>query len=157
MCYFTVYPGGFSFVSSFIFVFSLILFLYKCPPCPDSPLEHFVYTPHIFLCCGLLHKSSYISTINPAPYLPDHFMLCKDYHSCFHRTIHKRSSVWKTWRICVEWKKKLMKILKLRLNFCGLVLGPSTLRMLLTRLEHHFLFSLFPKSLGKYSLFFNIH
>lgn len=105
-------------------------------------------TPFIFSSAisgkGLLIKSSSISTINPDPYLPALFMLCIELIiTAFTGQYISRTVLWKTWRICVELKKTLMKILKLRMNFCSLVLGPSTLRILLTRLEHHFLSPLF--------------
>lgn len=150
MCSFTVYRGVFLVCVFFIFVFFflLILFLYKCPPCPDSPLEYFAYILHLFLCHlwqrvtnqQFLHfnyKSSPLPTCSL-------YALHRTYHNCFHRPIRKQNSVVKNMEdLCGVKKKTLMKILKLRMIFCRLVLGPSTLRILLTRLEHHFLSPLF--------------
>lgn len=56
---------------------------------------------------GLLNNSSSISTINPAPYLLALFMLCIELIiTAFTGQYISRTVLWKTWRICVEWKKK---------------------------------------------------
>lgn len=149
MCSFTVYPGVFLVCVFFIFVFFFWFYSYINALLALIHLWSILRTFFIFFSAisgkGLLNNSSSISTINPAPYLLALFMLCIELIiTAFTGQYVSRTVLWKTWRICVEWKKKtLMKILKLRMNFCGLVLGPSTLRILLTRLEHHFLSPLF--------------
>lgn len=150
MCSFTVYRGVFLVCVLFIFVFFFWFYSYINALLALIHLWSILHTSFIFFSAisgkGLLINSFSISTINPAPYLLALFMLCIELIiTAFTGQYISRTVLWKTWRICVEWKKKktLMKILKLRMIFCGLVLGPSTLRILLTRLEHHFLFPLF--------------
>lgn len=107
---------------------------------------------------GLLINSSSISTINPAPYLLALFMLCIELIITAFTGQHvSRTVLWKTWRICVEWKKNTDENTKIENDFLWVGLRAQHFKNFTYQTWTSLSFSPFPKSLGKYSLFFNTH
>lgn len=162
MCSFTVYPGVFLVCVFFIFVFFFWFYSYINALLALIHLWSILRTSFIFFSAtsgkGLLNNSSSIPTINPAPYLLALFMLCIELIiTAFTGQYISRTVLWKTWRICVEWKKNTDENTKIENEFLRVGLRAQHFKNFTYQTWTSLSFSPFPKSLGKYSLFFNTH